>query len=102
MNTIELRQQLEDERDSIVRKMMEINVKLVDTLPRGEYSRLMRQKRLLGIEHQDTLSKLRKLNQEKKALLSEAFMTTVLEMFTADDISEIWDRVYLNYPHLKR
>lgn len=56
---------------------------------------------ILGQKMQINNSRISDLKEEKHLCLTEAFMETTIRMFDPQDISEIWDRVYVDYPHLK-
>lgn len=95
------REFLEEERDRLSLEIGRINLQLVETLPRARFTELMKRKKSLGLRHQECLIGLRKCNEERRETLAQAFMTTVIEMFDPQDVSEVWDRLYANYPHLK-
>lgn len=86
----------------VCQEIGKIKDQLVFRLPAQEAAALLRRKTALGGEYQDIMNQIRVLKNERTHSLAEAFVTTTIRMFDPVDISEIWDRVYADYPELGR
>lgn len=79
-----------------------INAKTAHTRLRPvEYRCLMARKKELGFEIQRLQLEMQEIKRQRQEDLAMAFLETTIKMFDPQDISEIWDRLYVDYPHLK-
>lgn len=95
-------QELRQENIKLQGRLAEIKNQLVYTLPIHKYEELKRHQAAVGHKIVVNNAKITELKEELRECLAEAFMETTIRMFDPVDISEIWDRVYAENPHLKR
>lgn len=94
------RNKLMEELTQIETKICELNVTLCDRLPVAYYHRLRKEKTMLASRKMVIQQELNRVKSDRAFLLNEAFMQTCIKMMDPQDIAEIWDRVYVDYPHL--
>ena len=74
---------------------------LSDPLPVQRYRQMSKLKCQVALRITEVQQAIHRQNRDIKKTKAEAFMTTVMEMFDAESVADVWDRVYVNYPHLK-
>ena len=89
------------EREAIQLEIARIKVRLIDTLPRREFEALSAKMKTLGLRMQLLQARLTEFNRERREVVSEVFMQTVIQMFDAQDVADIWDRIYAEHPNLR-
>jgi len=91
---------LKDEMTSIETRICELNVLLTGRLPTSYYHQCRKEKAQLASKKILLQQELSAIKADRHFLLNEAFMQTCIKMMDPQDITEIWDRVYVDYPYL--
>ncbi len=99
---METREELLYQRNLLEQQIRDVKVRLLRDLPEREFRVLEARRQQLGGEIQSVNLKLATQRTTRRETLAELFMETTIRMLDPLDVSEIWDRIYAENPHLKR